>query len=58
VKERNLLKVKRVSVVVILSLLILSPVFWKYRRTIKRVILNEIYSLRNRNNKALTPKIK
>jgi hypothetical protein len=49
IKERNLLKAKRVLVAIILSLLILSPVFWKYRRTIKRVIKNEIYSLRNRD---------
>ena len=48
-KERNLLKVKRASVAIIISLLILSPVFWKYRRTIKRVITKEINSLINRD---------
>ena len=48
-KERNLLKAKRVSVAIILSLLILSPVFWKYRRTIKRVITKEINSLLKRD---------
>ena len=46
-KERNLLKAKRVSVAIILSLLILSPIFWKYRQTIKRVISKELYSLIN-----------
>jgi hypothetical protein len=48
-KERNLSRAKRVSVAVILSLLIVSPVFWKYRRTIKRVIGNEINALINRD---------
>lgn len=49
IKERNIVKVKRVYIVVILSLLILSPIFWNYRRTIKRVVRNEIYSLINRD---------
>lgn len=48
-KEKNLLKAKRASIAIILSLLILSPVFWKYRRTIKRVITKEINTLINRD---------
>ena len=49
IKKRNLLKVKRVSVVIILSILVLTPVFWKYRRTIKKVLRSEISSLINRD---------
>ena len=50
IKRKNILNVKKTYFAIILSLLILSPVFWKYRRTIKRVIKKEIYSLINRDN--------
>jgi hypothetical protein len=49
IKERNSLNVKKTYFAIIFSLLILSPVFWKYRRTIKRVITKEINSLINRD---------
>jgi hypothetical protein len=48
-KERNIFNTKRASVAILVSLLILSPVFWKYRRTIKRVVRNEVYSSINRD---------
>jgi len=51
INERNSLNVKKTYFALILSLLILSPVFWRYRQTIKRVISKELYSLINRNNK-------
>jgi hypothetical protein len=49
IKGRNILNLKRTYFALILSLLILSPVFWKYSRTIKRVITKEINSLLNRD---------
>jgi hypothetical protein len=49
IKGRNILNLKRTYFALILSLLILSPVFWNYRRTIKRVITKEINSLLNRD---------
>ena len=49
IKRKNILNVKKTYFAIILSLLILSPVFWKYRRTIKRVITKEINPLINRD---------
>lgn len=49
IKERNSLNVKKTYFALILSLLILSSVFWNYRRIIKREITKEINSLLNRH---------
>ena len=51
IKKRSLLNSKKTYVVLLLAVMILSAVFWRYRQTIKRVISKELYSLINRNNK-------
>ena len=51
IKKRSLLNSKKTYVVLLLAVMILFAVFWRYRQTIKRVISKELYSLINRNNK-------
>ena len=49
-KDKYLFTVKKVAVLVILSFVLLSPLIWNYRFTIKKVIKKELFSLFGRKN--------
>jgi hypothetical protein len=49
-KDKNLFTVKKVAVLVILSFVLLSPLIWNYRFTIKKIIKKELFSLFGKKN--------